>query len=499
MSPATSHAGSRLSIVANSSAFKISGAVGLFLLASVFAARASDERPPERPGGSRQPIQTSKCSEVPAHPFDLILGRPTADSVTISVLCYEDAEGYIAYGTHPGKPDCKTPMRSFKKGEPAEIVLQRLRPNARYFYQLHLGQSSSPEAAFETARPPGSTFTFTVAADSHLDERTDPATYQKTLANALADKPDFHIDLGDTFMSEKHESREAAAKQYLAQRYYFGQICHSAPLFFVLGNHDGESPRGRGDDGLSVWSNLMRKRYFPNPVPDSFYSGNKFPHPEGGLLQDYYAWEWGDALFIVLDPFWFMQKHRGRGDNWKRTLGLEQYNWLKQTLENSRAKFKFVFIHHLVGGANDQCRGGSEAAPLYEWGGKNLDGTDGFAQSRPGWAAPIHELLVNNNVNIVFHGHDHLYAKQDLDGIVYQEVPQPGYPGNGQAPRSAAEYGYLDGTILGSSGHLRVTVSPASAKVEYVRTGQAGAGESDGKAVSVAHSYTVMPKPAAAR
>ena len=31
--------------------------------------------------------------------------------------------------------------------------------------------------------------------------------------------------------------------------------------------------------------------------------------------------------------------------------------------------------------------------------------------------------------SIVFHGHDHLYARQDLDGIVYQEVPQPGTPG----------------------------------------------------------------------
>ena len=466
------------------------GAVCLFLLAAGLAARAGEERP----GGSRQPIQTSKCSEVPAHPFNLILGRPSRDSVTISVLSYEAADGYIAYGTQPGKTEMKTPSRTFQKGETAELVLERLRPNTRYFYKLHLGQSSCPEATFETARPPGSTFTFTITADSHLDEHTDPATYQKTLANALADRPDFHIDLGDTFMTEKHESREAAAKQYLAQRYYFGQICASAPLFFVLGNHDGESPRGRGDDGLSVWSNLIRKRYFPNPVPDSFYSGNKFPHPEAGLLQDYYAWEWGDALFVVLDPFWFMQEHRGRGDNWTRSLGPEQYQWLKKTLENSRAQFKFVFIHHLAGGANNQCRGGSEAAPFYEWGGKNLDGTDGFARNRPGWVAPIHDILVKNKVNVVFHGHDHLYAKQDLDGIVYQEVPQPGFPGNGQVPRSAAEYGYLNGTILGSSGHMRVTVSPTSAKVEYVRTGQVGTGESDKKAGPVAHSYTVEPK-----
>lgn len=50
----------------------------------------------------------------------------------------------------------------------------------------------------------------------------------------------------------------------------------------------------------------------------------------------------------------------------------------------------------------------------------------------------------------------------------YQEVPQPGLPGLGSA-RSAAEYGYASGTILGSSGHLRVAVSESEVKAEYVR------------------------------
>ena len=87
-----------------------------------------------------------------------------------------------------------------------------------------------------------------------------------------------------------------------------------------------------------------------------------------------------------------------------------------------------------MGGATPECRGGAEAAPFYEWGGKNADGTDGFEQNRPGWPAPIHQLLVQHRVTAVFHGHDHLYVKQDLDGIVYQEVPQPGTPGGKQHP-----------------------------------------------------------------
>jgi hypothetical protein len=425
---------------------------------------------PAHAGDSRQPVQTSTCNAVPAHPFDLILGRPTLNSITVSVLCYEDTQGYITYGTQPGKLTASTLTRLLGKGEPVEMVLSSLQPNTQYFYQFHSDRGNSDEFSFHTARPPGSAFTFTVTADPHLDENTDCALYQRTLANALADAPDFHIDLGDTFMTGKYASRTEAARQYLAQRFYFGQLCESAPLFLVLGNHDGESPRDRGSDvnSLAVWSNLMRKQYFPNPVPDDFYTGNVVKQPETGLLQDYYAWQWGDALFVVLDPFWFTQRRRGGRDNWTWTLGEEQYQWLKHTLENSHARFKFVFIHNLVGGADTQGRGGAEAAPFYEWGGHNADGSDGFAQNRPGWPTPIHQLLVRNKVNIIFHGHDHFFAKQDLDGIVYQEVPQPGMPGGGKTPRSAVEYGYVSGVIFGSPGYMRIAVSPDRVVADFV-------------------------------
>ncbi|HEY3418324.1 MAG TPA: metallophosphoesterase, partial [Armatimonadota bacterium] len=350
------------------------------------------------------------------------------------------------------------------------------------------------EYTFHTQRATGSAFTFTITADSHLDEHTTPALYLQTLRNALADTPDFHLDLGDTFMTEKHADRTSAAKQYLAQRYYFGQSCPSAPLFLVIGNHDGETAREQDGtaNSLAVWSNTMRKRYFPNPVPDAFYTGNGTTHPFAGQLQDYYAWEWGDAQFIVLDPFWFTPRQRGGDDNWVRSLGNEQYQWLKRTLEGSKAKYKFVFIHHLVGGLDKDARGGVEAASLYEWGGKNPDGTDGFAAHRPGWPLPIHQLLVQHHVSVVFHGHDHLYAKQELDGIIYQEVPQPGWEGRFDSQR-IAEYGYKTGVILGSSGHLRVTVAEKQATVEYIHASLPSGAATFQKNEAVVNTYSIAP------
>ncbi len=449
-------------------------AVALLAVGNAQQQRPRQDRGQRQDGGRQMQDNGEARTDVPAHPWDIILGRPTRDSITLSVLAYQPLDGFIEYET--GKSKNKTAVQPFKAGEPVEIQLSGLEADAQYNYRFHSrAKSSDPFTAsapyaFHTARPSGAAFSFTVQSDSHLDYNTSPELYARTLANALADKPDFHFELGDTFMTDKYANYQDAAKQYLAQRYYFGLLCHSAPLFFALGNHDGE--RGRSLNGtannMTVWSAIMRKRYLPNPQPDAFYSGNAKPEPFVGLLQNYYAWEWGDALLIVLDPFWFT-KDRGNNDNWARTLGEEQYQWLRKTLAASKAKFKFVFLHHLIGGIDRSARGGIAAAKLYEWGGRNADGTDGFKTHRPGWEMPIHQLLVKHKVSAVFHGHDHLFAKEELDGIVYQEVPQPGHP-RYDSPRNAAEYGYTGSVIQGSAGHLRVKVSAAKAEVDYVRS-----------------------------
>jgi hypothetical protein len=439
-------------------------------------------------------------TEVPAHAVDVVLGRPTQNSVTASVLAYADAEGVLEYGISGAELSTKTQPVALKNGVPAEVVIGGLQADTRYAYRLRTKASEGArafamEGTFQTQRAAGSAFVFTMQADPHLDYNTEPALYLRCLANALADQPDFHFDLGDTFMTDKHRGRETAAAQYVAQRFYFGQISRCAPLFLVLGNHDGEAGRWLDGTGgnLAVWSNSMRKKYFPNPLPDGFYRGNKTPDPVAGTLQNYYAFEWGDALFVALDPFWYTARQRGGAEeNWSRTLGREQYEWLVETLSRSRAKFRFVFLHNLVGGSGREARGGVAAAPLYEWGGHSPEGVDQFREKRPGWGAPIHELLVKNKVNIVFHGHDHLYAREELDGVVYQEVPQPGYARYDNT-RSAAEYGYASGVIQGSSGHLRVRVDAGKATVDYVRAFLPGDENASRRNGSVSASYSVHP------
>jgi hypothetical protein len=367
------------------------------------------------------------------------------------------------------------------------VVLDGLTADTPYSYRIEFRATgsttaaASPEYRFRTARPVGTSFTFTVQADSHLDENSDLDVYRRTLANVAVDAPDFHLDLGDTFMTEKHSAPLTATTRpapdaatvnarYAFERNNFGVATHSVPLFLVNGNHDAEA--GWLNDGtaqnLAVWAAQARQRYFLNPAPDAFYSGDTSAAPFVGPRASWYAWQWGDAHFIVLDPYWNTASQPSR-DPWNLTLGESQYRWLAQTLASSTSTFKFVFVHNLVGGLDGQMRGGIEAAPYYEWGGRNPDGSDGFAARRPGWATPIHALLVQHRVTAVFHGHDHLYARQSLDGIVYQEVPQPSAVNSSSGPTLARDYHYASGTILSSSGHLRVRVGPAGVTAEYVR------------------------------
>ncbi len=410
-----------------------------------------------------------------------ILGRPTDKSITIQAVFAEAASVCIQYGTTSGNLTEQTPWQTFAPAAPAEMVLENLIPDQQYFYRIchrkpdEANISTRPERSFHTQRPAGSAFTFVVQADPHLDAMSDTALYRRCLENQLADQPDFMIDLGDIFMSDKMKNaqnqitHDTVTYRVRYMRRFYESVCHSLPLFISMGNHEGEAGWvfNGTPENVAVYGTLDRKKYFLNPAPDGFYTGDETEHPIIGKRENYYAWHWGDALFVVLDPYFYTKPKPDSLNGWRWTLGKTQYDWLKNTLESSTATFKFVFAHQLIGG-DPLGRGGIEFADKYEWGGKSLDGSNGWAANRPGWAMPIKDLLIKNRVTMFFHGHDHFFAKQDEDCLVYQLVPQPSLP-NFSGPNQASDYGYFAGQILPNAGHLRVTVSSEGVQTAYVR------------------------------
>ncbi len=483
--------------------------------------------------------QASTGSAGPDSAFSQILGRPTDRTITISVLSASTVDAFVEYGTTRGSYTKRTPTRTVNAGMPAEFDIADLAPSTAYVYRVQtraVGEADFTRheaASFRTQRKHGETFTFGVQGDSHperLGKMFDPDLYIQTMHNVAQDAPDFYFLMGDDFSIERliergNKSQDAVNAVYAHQRGFLGLVGESTSLMLVNGNHE-QAAKYLLDgtaSSFAVLAGKARTNYFPLPAPSGIYSGNAEPVEHIGLLRDYYAWEWGDALFVVIDPYWHSdvavdneagtkapRRDAGRGgeartlgednrdakrrakqneggggqapgdppagrqgkgnrDLWQITLGEAQYQWLGKTLHESKARFKFVFSHHVLGTG----RGGVEVAGLYEWGGEDRRGVDRFFQKRPKWEQPIHDLMRDTGVTIFFQGHDHLYARQELDGVIYQTCPNPADPTFTAFNREA----YKSGDIFPNSGHLRVTVSggvDATCKVEYVRAARLG-------------------------
>lgn len=451
--------------------------------------------------------------------LSVVLGRVSNNSVTVSSLSSEGHDAYFEFGLKPGSYTHKTNVASLSSGEPVETVLGDLLPNAQYYYRLRYrraGESTyaaRSEKSFHTQRKAGSEFTFGIQGDSHPEraQMSDPNLYARTLLDAAAVPPDFYICMGDDFSISTLPTidAESVTGRYTLQRPFLGLIGQTAPIFLLNGNHEQASlfNYDQADERhqAAIFAQTARNKYYPTIAPDNFYTGNTKPLGGIGPLKDYYSWTWGDALFVVLDNYWHSPElvdsglhEKGGGgkgaggggrqkrDLWGVSLGDEQYQWFKKTLETSKAKYKFVFAHHVLGTQ----RGGVDVAHLYEWGGQEKNGQNRFEEMRPGWEMPIHDLMVKHGVTIFFQGHDHLFCKQEKDGVIYQEVPMPA----DQGYMTYNEDRYGSGVKLPNSGHLRVSVAPEGVKVDYVRCYLPADESPEQKSGQIAHSYMVKAK-----
>lgn len=472
-----------------------------------------------------------------------------------------------------------TPVTS-QKGEPMVIDVTGLSKDTRYYYRVQYqtgggGYVADNLHSFQTQRAKAKSFRFGVQGDTH-PERFNNKMFHKDLFTLTMEQvrnrqPDLYFTLGDDFSIEKiiqdfktvnysatysfaravegsapYSSYQTlkspfsntmlvdgklAPQGYAAyqdlRKQYFGIMANATALMLVNGNHEQAHLANIGGifNNASVWAADGRLKYYPLPAPGSFYSGdqtkltaqNGYPTiaASDGLLRDYYAFTWGDALFVTIDPYWHSQTvspdstlFSDPEPKWGATLGDEQYFWLKKTLETSDAKWKFVFAHHV----NGNNRGGAAVVGVQEWGGE-----PGFSTYRPTWPKSIHQLFADTKVTIFFQGHDHMYAREKVDGVIYQEVPNPGdnsyfaYNCDAYAPASigwqgAAGYGVYDPSYnvrLPNTGFLDVTVSADNVRVDYVRTYRAVDLQSNPNRAfkgteqngEVAFSYSVIPQP----
>ena len=172
-------------------------------------------------GGGSSPVPPNPpATAATAFNGNIVLGSPTTTSIRLK-LYSPDQSGtvWLSYGTTPGNYSKQSAPASLLAGQVLDLSLDALSADSAYSYQLNFQFAGTSQASvsgpysFHTARPGGASFSFTIQADSHLDENSSLPLYRNTLSNILADAPDFHIDLGDTFMTEKHSAPLTALVQ----------------------------------------------------------------------------------------------------------------------------------------------------------------------------------------------------------------------------------------------------------------------------------------------
>jgi 3',5'-cyclic AMP phosphodiesterase CpdA len=268
-----------------------------------------------------------------------------------------------------------------------------------------------------------------------------------------AASPDFMIHLGD--MLDFHEygfndpppEGSIARAAYLNYRTLLGDTSGRAAHYATIGNWEGENGCYTAEE-IEI-SRQQRLLYVPGPKPGTY--------PEGGSVhEDYYAFTWGDALFIVLNVMSYtptehlLGSNPGLPDDW--TLGADQLAWLSTTLANATSKWRFLFIHHTVGG-----KAGTDEDSAY--------GRGGGQAAYVGEQATVHQLMLQHGAQAFFYGHDHVFAENVVDGIHYSAVGNAGAPWMFDTSLTGYTQDWLE------YGWTKVTVSPQQVTVQFVKQG----------------------------
>jgi predicted phosphodiesterase len=299
-------------------------------------------------------------------------------------------------------------------------------------------------------------FTAALTADPHTGSFAEGSASIQALddvvRNVRADRPEFVIGLGDNVAW--YTSRElpqtddfGAIQSYTMYRQHIAPMSASCSHFGLIGNWEGESGKTTPESAARMAA--VRKRFAPNP--------DHLTYPQGGSSnEDYYAFDWGPVLFVVLNVQSYsapsgsvlsLMQDVSLVEDW--TLGAEQFSWMERVLTASDHPFKFVCIHHVVGG---------NAATQIE----TLYGRGGPRGALVGEQRLLHELMADVGVQIFFFGHDHVFVDEVIDGIHYT------LPGSCGAPWKFGPEVTGYGRYWPDSGHGRLIVEPDQATVEFV-------------------------------
>lgn len=409
-----------------------------------------------------------------------------------------------------------------------ELPVTGLSADQKVHYRIEVAQPgaselwrpSAADGVFYTQKPPGKSFRFCVMSDAHWNEEDNvPAAGarrwmgEQIVAQMAVDGPyDFCLELGDAAQLTHLKSPGDAMNHYLIYRKIIAPLTRVMPVFMALGNHEREAgffQRGADLEGKisnyqtktefnQRWATNARLEFIPNPRGDTYpeggegapgfdtsaeWIGDKGPWNAGAPthLGNFYAWSWGDALFIVLDPYRYTLVGSpvlpSAVQQW--TLGKTQMAWLKKTLSESKARWKIICSHHQVGGG--AINGVGEKVVYGDQDRAYGRGSAIEARNPETEQSKIHALMREHGAQFFLYGHDHAFCHSVLDDVHYICCARPTHLNNWWKEEGMLEsYGDLLSAkptkewiraIRNVLGYARFEVSPERLVMQWVKAG----------------------------
>lgn len=218
---------------------------------------------------------------------------------------YKKPEHLLSSATHPEITDIH------------QLTVSGLEPGTIYFYKVYSETSTEIVEAgpypFKTAVKEGEPFSFTVTSETggYMDFDTTGGELNTRIFTQMRKyRPDISLFIGDIV-------HDGTNKEDWNQ-YFFTpgkELLLETPSYTCLGNHEN------GGSG--------------------YYDYFAFADPK-----NYYAFNYGDVLFIALDSTDFINDDTYPESSGKFHTGSAQYDFLMQKLQGSDAKWKIVFFHY---------------------------------------------------------------------------------------------------------------------------------------------------------
>ncbi len=371
--------------------------------------------------------------------FDSFLSPPylmwvTRDAVTVRWESEDDVLGFVEYGTTPALG-----MRADGNGTTKrhEIRLTGLDAGSIYYYRVGWGEEVSDTWNFLTA--PEDDFAGPIQFNVWGDNQDGDGVFSSVMDRMSADQPDFIIGAGDMVQSG---SRDNYREQLFGPMFGVGNY---SPFLASTGNHEyyaNNFSLSNSQEAFDMW-----REYYSQPLEENCF-----------------GWRYGELFFLFVDT----QIDFG--------VGSDQWDCLSDQFASPQflsSSFQIAIFHH---------------PPRIEWwNGGAIAFTDGL--ERPAVRTFLEGQLESQGFDLVFNGHNHLYAHTPTTSGGITWVTTGGGGGGLESEgflsfNRVGTWDQIETQILGEHHYMRVVYEDGTATLEAVqRSGE------------VMHSFSVTPVP----